>query len=216
MYYILPLSPTARCVLYYNTILARGPLRAPVASPSRWLFQGIEPVPEPADRIAGQPLAGLGDVPLHLHRTMDLRAYRRPLKPTRKGAFGAPLHPIDLAGVPAPRTPDHFMETTSSRPWKGAFTLPLPWTHPIEQGHVTPLATPIRRTTDLSALALASRLRQPFEALQRYVCGQHPVSRFFCVMSACCPARLEKTKGKPSIEQRDSEPRQPIHFGLFD
>src|SRR6056297_791557 len=111
----------ARCVLYYNTILARGPLRAPVASPTPWPFQGIEPVPEPEDRIAGQPLAGLGDVPLHLHRTMDQRAYRRPLKPTRKGAFGAPLHPIDLAGVPAPKTPDHFMETTSSRPWKGAF-----------------------------------------------------------------------------------------------
>ena len=100
------------CVVLQH-ILARGPLRAPVASPSPWLFQGIEPVPEPADRIAGQPLAGLGEIPLHLHRTMDQRAYRRPLKPTRKGAFGAPLHPIDLAGVPAPKTPDHFMETTS-------------------------------------------------------------------------------------------------------
>jgi len=132
------------CVVLQH-ILARGPLRAPVASPSLWLFQGIEPVPEPSDRIAGQPLAGLGDVPLHLHRTMDQRAYRRPLKPTRKGAFGAPLHPIDLAGVPTPKTPDHVMETTSSRPWKGAFALPLPWTHPIEQGRVTPLASPTNR-----------------------------------------------------------------------
>ena len=110
------------CVVLQH-ILARGPLRAPVASPSPWLFQGIEPVPEPADRIAGQPLAGLGDVPLHLHRTMDQRAYRRPLKPTRKGAFGAPLHPIDLAGVPAPKTPDHFMETTSSRPTEASWTV---------------------------------------------------------------------------------------------
>lgn len=75
------------------------PLRAPVASPRPWLFQGIEPILEPSDRIADQPLAGdfalpapidpfrktmglsrpleplagLGDVPLHLHRTMHKR-----------------------------------------------------------------------------------------------------------------------------------------------
>lgn len=84
-----------------------------------WLRQGIKPVPEPTDRIADQSLAGLGDIPLHLHRTMDQRAYRRPSKPTRKGAFGAPLHPIDLTGVPAPKTPDHFMETTPWRPCHG-------------------------------------------------------------------------------------------------
>src|SRR6056297_895166 len=47
MYYILILRMCARCVLYYNTILARGPLRAPVASLRPWLFQGIEPIPEP-------------------------------------------------------------------------------------------------------------------------------------------------------------------------
>ena len=75
-------SDRKMCVVLQH-ILARGPLRAPVASPSPWLFQGIEPVPEPADRIAGQSLAGLGEIPLHLHRTMDQRAYRRPLKPTR-------------------------------------------------------------------------------------------------------------------------------------
>lgn len=56
---------------------------SPLHPPGQWLFQGIEPFPEPSDRIADQPLAGLGEVPLHLHRTMDQRAYRRPLKPTR-------------------------------------------------------------------------------------------------------------------------------------
>ena len=39
----------------------------------------------------------------------------RPLNPTRKET-SLSLHPIDLGGVPAPKTPDHFMETTSSRP----------------------------------------------------------------------------------------------------
>jgi len=139
-------SDRKMCVVLQH-ILARGPLRAPVASPSPWLFQGIEPIPEPADRIAGQPLAGLGDVPLHLHRTMDQRAYRRPLKPTRKGAFGAPLHPIDLAGVPAPKTPDHFMETTSSRPWKGAFALPCPRPTPTTWGPSAPRPRPCSWTS---------------------------------------------------------------------
>lgn len=48
------------------------------------------------------------------------KTYRR--FTTHKGAFGAPLHPIDLEGVPAPKTPDHFMETISSRA-KGVPTL---------------------------------------------------------------------------------------------
>ena len=54
------------------------PLRAPVASLRPWLFQGIEPISEPVDRIADLSLAGLGDVPLHLHRTMDHGAIAPP------------------------------------------------------------------------------------------------------------------------------------------
>jgi hypothetical protein len=53
-------------------------------------------------------VALLGIEPTQSHQT-----YRR--FTTHKGAFGAPLHPIDLAGAPAPKTPDQFMETTSSR-----------------------------------------------------------------------------------------------------
>ena len=91
--------------------MARGPLRAPVASPRPWLLQGVEPVPEPIDRIADQPLAG---------------------------DFALPA-PIDLAGVPAPKAPDHFMETTSSRPWKGAFALPFLGTIPSTKEQSRPL-----------------------------------------------------------------------------
>lgn len=70
-----------------------------------------------------------------------------------QGHFALPA-PIDSEGVPAPETPDHFMETnrppfgyrhfmetTSSRPGKGAFALPFPWTHPIDQGAFEPLGT---------------------------------------------------------------------------
>ena len=74
---------SARCAVYYTASWQGSPLRAPVASLRPWLLQGVEPVSEPADRIAGQTLAWLGDVPLHLHRTMDQWGYRAPLKPTR-------------------------------------------------------------------------------------------------------------------------------------
>ena len=100
-------------MLYYNTSWQGGSLRAPVASPRPWLFQGFEPISEPVDRTAGQTLAG---------------------------DFALPA-PIDLVGVPAPKTPDHFMETTSSRPRKGAFVLPIPWNHPIDHGAFEPLGT---------------------------------------------------------------------------
>jgi len=42
--------------------------------------------------------------------------------------------PHRLRSVPAPETPDHFMETG-----KGAFALPLPWAHPIDQEPSCPL-----------------------------------------------------------------------------
>jgi len=69
-------------------ILARGPAARPRCIPPALALLGIEPIQS--------------------HQT-----YRR--LTTHKGAFASPLHPIDLAGVPAPKTPDHFMETASSR-----------------------------------------------------------------------------------------------------
>ena len=65
---------------------------------------------EPAARSRCIPpaMALPGFLPIQSHQT-----YRR--FTTHKGAFGAPLHPIDLVGVPAPKTPDHFMETSSTR-----------------------------------------------------------------------------------------------------
>lgn len=72
-------------------ILAKGAAAHPLLhTPSPWLFQGVEPIPEPVDRIAGQPLAGLGEVPLHLHRTMHERlAVQLPIR----GAFLLPPIP---------------------------------------------------------------------------------------------------------------------------
>ena len=90
-----------------TTLLGKGSRCAPPLHPSGpWLFLGIEPHPEPAERIPVQsvagdfalpapidpfrktmglsrplePLAGLGDLPLHLHRTMHERlAVRSPI-----------------------------------------------------------------------------------------------------------------------------------------
>lgn len=49
-----------------------------------------------------------------------------------QGNFALPA-PNDLEGVPAPKTPAHFMETTSPRPKEGSFRATLPWNHPIDQ-----------------------------------------------------------------------------------
>jgi hypothetical protein len=94
---------SARCAVYYTASWQGSPLRAPVASLRPWLLQGVEPVSEPADRIAGQTLAWLGDVPLHLHRTMDQWGYRAPLKPTR-GRLRSPC-PHRLGGRSCPQDP---------------------------------------------------------------------------------------------------------------
>lgn len=115
-----------------------GSLRAPVASPRPWLFQGIEPMPEPEDRIAGQPLAGEFSLPAPI----DQGAIAPP-EPTHTVW---PLHHQSGERSCSPRYPhDHFMETTSSRPKEGSFRATLPWNHPIEQGRVPPLATPTNR-----------------------------------------------------------------------
>ncbi len=72
----------ARCVLYYNTILARGPAgRVPVASPRGcWCSKGIEPLLAPGKRIAVLSLAGRDfALLLHLHRH---RGCRSPVDPS--------------------------------------------------------------------------------------------------------------------------------------
>ena len=102
---LVGLRATARCVLYYNTILARGPAARPrCIPPASGSFRALNPFQSHKDRIADQslagefalpapidpfrmtmelsrplePLAALGDVPLHLHRTMHERLAVRP------------------------------------------------------------------------------------------------------------------------------------------
>ena len=65
------------CVVLQH-ILARGSLRAPVASPRPRLFQGFEPIPEPTDRIADQPLAGDFALPAPIDPFRMIRGYRAP------------------------------------------------------------------------------------------------------------------------------------------
>ena len=75
-------------------------------------------------------------------------------EPHSQGEFALPA-PFDLEGVPAPKTPDHFMETNPSRigcaPFhgdglardqEGSLRATLPWNHPIDQGHFMHLGTP--------------------------------------------------------------------------
>jgi len=91
------LRRAARCVLYYNTILARGPAgRVPVASPrAAGAPGGIEPAFAPVKRIAVLSLAGRDfALLLHLHRP---RGYRSPVEPSIKGeTLALPSeHPIN-------------------------------------------------------------------------------------------------------------------------
>ena len=58
--------------------MAREPLRAPVASPKPWLFQGVEPISEPVDRIAGQTLAGDFALPAPIDPFRKIKGYRAP------------------------------------------------------------------------------------------------------------------------------------------
>ena len=123
------LSADRKMCVVVPHLLARGPapslsaLRAPVASPRPWLGMGVEPKPS------------LQNVSPFHHS---------------QGDFTLPA-PIDLGGVPAPKTPDHFMETTSSRPGKRALhSYPSHGPIPSTMGHVMPLGTPTRRKTSLS------------------------------------------------------------------
>lgn len=75
------------CFVVQNHLGKGARCTPPLHPPGLWLLQGIEPVAEPVERIAVQSLAG---------------------------DFALPA-PIDLAGVPAPKTPDHFMETNPAR-----------------------------------------------------------------------------------------------------
>ena len=93
------------------------------------------------------------------HRSITRRAWRSPSPPApnhgsselsrspephSQGDFALPA-PIDLAGVPAPKTPDHSMEATSSRPRTGAHRR-CPSLEPSHRAKgVHPLATPTNR-----------------------------------------------------------------------
>lgn len=138
---------------------------------------------------------------------MDQRAYRRPLKPTRKGAFGAPLHPIDLAGVPAPKPPDHAMEAISWRPTLrglGAAILPK-MDH--SQG---PIATPEPSSSDLEKCLSTDTepctIDRSIDPRSREL-SCYPHDRF-----------LETTSSRPTSSRTDRKTRsQPVRdsFGLL-
>ena len=85
---IIVIDERKMCVVLPH-ILARGPLRAPVQPPAIGSFRALNP-------------------------SRASKTYRRFI--THKGAFGAPLHPIDQRAFHSPWTLDHFMETLSARP----------------------------------------------------------------------------------------------------
>lgn len=101
-----PLRTDARCVLYYNTILARGPAgRVPVASPPGcWCSWGIEPPshqqnvsPFYHSQSSGRCITSQGSVPAAPDNPMTRAAFHSPLDPSRpKGRTQLSLwKPID-------------------------------------------------------------------------------------------------------------------------
>lgn len=100
-----------------------------------------------------------------LHRASSGHKTVSPVKHSR-GAFGAPLHPIDQGGYRTPLKPTRRRLAAAS-PIRGAFllppmpprqfhgdrkgsdsTLPLPWTHPIDLGRSAPRPQPTRAALD--------------------------------------------------------------------
>ncbi len=119
---------TARCVLYYNTILARGPAgRVPVASPRGYGAPvASSHLVAPAKRIAVLSLAG-GDFALLLHHHRP-RGLRSPMDPSIKGEK-LPLpseHPINqgLETCLSTWTEPCTNDWQSHRQVRGAFLLP--------------------------------------------------------------------------------------------
>jgi hypothetical protein len=126
------------CFVVQN-ILARWPAARPrCIPPGLWLRSGIEPFE--AKNVS----------PFH----------------HSQGDFALPA-PIDLAGVPAPKTPAHFMETTSSRPKEGSFRAALPWNHPIDQRAFHTPRNPDQPYADWMPIsAFAPRYPRPFHGDQ--------------------------------------------------
>jgi hypothetical protein len=154
----------ARCVRGSTThILARGPapqLRScapPLHPPGLWLLLGIEPIPEPSDRIADQPLARRLRSPC-THRP---RGYRAPWNhsqrladcTTNQGSVpAAPDTPMTISWRPTFRSLD-------ARHWKGAFhSCPCLGTIPSSRS-LSPLASLISAGAALDAHQVG--LRKP-------------------------------------------------------
>lgn len=92
-----------------------------------WLFQGVEPISEPADRIAGQTLAGVFALPAPIDQGA--------IAPLETTHTVWPLHHQSGERSCCPRHPhDHFMETR-----KGAFALPFLGTFPSTKEPSRPL-----------------------------------------------------------------------------
>lgn len=117
------------CFVVQNHLGKGARCAPPLHPPGLWLLQGIEPIPEPVERIAVPSLAGVWP-PAPTTREEPPRSPKTPMA----GETSLSPGPHRLRSVPAPETPDHFMETG-----KGAFALPFPWTHPIDQEPSCPL-----------------------------------------------------------------------------
>ena len=143
---IIVINERKMCVVVPH-ILARGPAARPRCIPPTMATSGYRTHPSPAKRIAVSPLASLGDVPLHLHRTMDQRfdagpdqRLSRPLKPTRRRLRSPCTH--RLGGRSCPQDPrpfhgDDFIQTEQAN-----FRATLSWSLAIDYGAFAPLGTP--------------------------------------------------------------------------
>lgn len=121
--------------------LGKGAAARPRCIPPAIALTGHRTHPEPAERITVPSLAGLGEVPLHLHRTMDHRSYRAPLNPTRKET-SLSLHPSTWAAFLPPRPLTIPWRRLHRDHGREGIAAALPWNLPTEHGRSTPLATP--------------------------------------------------------------------------
>jgi hypothetical protein len=114
-----------------QTILARGPAARPVASPGHRLILGIEPISDPAERIAVQSLAGVGrcitsqepSCPRHPMTNPSRIGCRHRLADGSRREKSLSLHPSTWRALLPPRPQTTFMETMSSRPMQKAFVI---------------------------------------------------------------------------------------------
>ena len=163
----------------------------PLHPPGWWHFQGVEPISEPADRIAGQTLAGDFALPAPIDQWAIA-----PLETTRTVW---PLHHQTGERSCFPQYPhDHFMETR-----KGAFALPFLGTYPSTKEPSCPLEPgPTLRGLDAAIFAQMNHanLSQVEGASSRIILPVWiiPYLVFLRVQTAIQVAKVSKKLGSPS------------------